>query len=180
MIPVPHVTRADLARTFAAYGYRYGAEIGTERGLYAEVLCQANPGLRLMCVDAWKAYKGYREHVTQAKLDGFYAETQARLAPYGCACVRAFSVEAAQNVSDGSLDFIYLDANHTYPQVEADLHAWVPKVRRGGMVAGHDFCRRKNMDFGVIEAVTNYTNEHSIDPWWVLTGDNSPSWAWVN
>jgi predicted O-methyltransferase YrrM len=49
------------------------------------------------------------------------------------------SVEAARHFQNGSLDFVFLDADHTYESVKADLAAWWPKVRPGGILAGHDF-----------------------------------------
>ena len=171
--------REDLADTFAAFGYRRGAEVGVERGLYAEVLCQAIPGLQLFCIDAWKTYREYREHVTQEKLDGFYRDTGRRLAGYQATLIRAWSVDAARTIPDGWLDFVYLDGNHIYQQVTADLAAWAPKVRIGGMVSGHDYCRRKRMNYGVIEAVREWTAAHGIKPWFVLRGDSSPSWMWI-
>ncbi len=170
------MTRADLAVYFADQQFTKGAEIGVERGEFSEVLCQANPRLQLLCVDAWRAYKGYREHVTQAKLDGFYETTTARLARYRADVWRMFSVEAAMTVADGSLDFAYLDANHNREHVEADIAAWAPKVRAGGVLAGHDYCRRKRMTYGVIEAVQAYAASVGR-PVLVLRGDRSPSWV---
>jgi hypothetical protein len=89
-IDVP-ITRWDLACLFAARGYTQGAEIGVERGEFSEALMQANERLSLIAVDAWQAYRGYREHVTQEKLDGFYRETLLRLRPYGVSVRRGFS-----------------------------------------------------------------------------------------
>jgi len=48
------------------------------------------------------------------------------------------SVDAAALYDDASLDFVWIDASHTAPDVLADLNAWWPKVRRGGILAGHD------------------------------------------
>ena len=52
--------------------------------------------------------------------------------------LRMTSVKAAANFGDGSLDFVFIDAAHDYDSVSADLRAWLPKVRPGGMIAGHD------------------------------------------
>jgi hypothetical protein len=169
--------RNDLACLFQALGFTKGAEIGVEQGLYSQVLCECNPDLELLCVDAWQAYPGYREHVSQAKLDQFYAQTQRRLAPYRVKFARVESVDAATDVEDGSLDFIYLDANHTLPFVIADLEAWTPKVRKGGIISGHDYGRSSVGH--VREAVIAWTQAYRIEPWILLTADRSPSWLWV-
>lgn len=160
-----------------ALGFLRGAEVGVEQGRYSKQLCECIPGLHLLAVDAWQAYRGYREHVSQEKLDGFYEDTLLRLAPYDVTVRRGLSVDVAATVPNGSLDFVYLDGNHTLPFVIADLAAWAPKVRPGGIVAGHDFGRRSVGH--VQEAVEAWTRAYQIAPWFVLTGDKSPSWFWV-
>lgn len=176
-VPLPGTRDAWLPALLRACGCQRGAEVGVERGHYARILCETVPGLHLLAVDAWTAYPGYREHVSQAKLDAFYIETVDRLAPYTGTIHRGFSVEVAATVADGSLDFVYLDANHVYAHVLADLAAWAPKVRPGGVVAGHDYGRRS---VGQVEdAVRDWTRDHHIAPWGVLMGDRSPSWFWV-
>ena len=176
-IPVPCGRDIAFPAVLAVLGAKAGAEVGVEQGTFSEHLCRALPQTRLMCVDAWAAYGGYREHVTQAKLDGFYARAVERLAPFGADIRRGFSVEVAATVPDGSLDFVYIDANHTLPQVIADLAAWTPKVRSGGLIAGHDYGRSSVGH--VREAVTAWTSAYRIAPWFVLAGDRSPSFLWV-
>jgi len=169
-VEIPDADRGTLAGLFAELGFKTCVEVGTERGHYAETLCGANPGMKLYCVDSWKAYGGYREHVSQAKLDGFYEETVERLRPYDATLVRKSSADAANDFADGSLDAVYIDANHSLPHVIADLCAWVPKVRKGGIVAGHDWIRRSNPDclMHVVPAVTAYVDAYDIKPLFVL------------
>jgi hypothetical protein len=49
------------------------------------------------------------------------------------------SAEASQLVADGTLDFVYIDAVHTFRHVCRDIELWVPKVRAGGLIGGHDY-----------------------------------------
>jgi SAM-dependent methyltransferase len=60
------------------------------------------------------------------------------------------SVEAAALVPDGWADFVFIDAGHSYGAVKADIDAWLPKVRPGGWLGGHDHHPRFP---GVIRAV---------------------------
>jgi predicted O-methyltransferase YrrM len=73
--------------------------------------------------------------------------------------VRSPSVDAAANFADGSVDFILIDGDHTYEGVLADLRAWYPKVKSGGVIAGDDW-RWKS----VRKAVEEFFWEGEIEP----------------
>lgn len=188
-IEIPNVGRDDLAKLFAELGYTIGAEIGVSRGIYSEVLCQANPGLLLYCIDPWKAYSEYWERVSQAKFDRLYGEAVDRLTPYGCRLVRKFSMEALEDFEDRSLDFVYIDANHDFLHVTRDVDGWRRKVRKGGIVSGHDYRgQRRQVGHHVVEVVNGYTVAYRIRPWFVLgrkgrvegeVRDRARSWMWV-
>jgi len=175
-IEIPDTTRDTLASIFADLGFTEGAEIGVERGLYSEVLCKNNPGLHLYSIDAWKAYRGYRDHVTQAKLDEIYRDAVLRLAPYNCTLIRKFSLDAVRTFADASLDFVFIDANHEIRQVIDDISEWQKKVRVGGIVAGHDYILRKGAGYimHVPYAVRAWTEAYQIGPWFVLGRKNAP------
>lgn len=183
-IEIPKATRKHLSRWFRKLGFKVGAEVGVETGTYSNCLCKCNPGVKLYSIDAWAAYKGYREHVSQGQLDEFYEETKKRMAPYNCEVIKAFSLDAVKRFEDSSLDFVYIDCNHEFQQITNDIAEWSKKVRRGGIVAGHDFRRGSTMSSRssvchVEDVVRAWTNAYEIRPWFVLQGDNTPSWLWV-
>ena len=64
--------------------------------------------------------------------------------------MRKPSLEAAKEFTDGSLDMVFIDGDHTKPAVLADIGAWWPKLRMGGVLLGHDFDPEHQ---GVVEAV---------------------------
>lgn len=76
------------------------------------------------------------------------------------------SVEGASHFKDGECSFVYVDGGHSYKQVKADLQAWYPKVKFGGIIAGHDYPAD-----GVKRAVNEFFGEKSIttkgDYWWI-------------
>jgi len=183
-VEIPTMTRKHLCRLFRKLGFRRGAEIGVERGHYSACICKCNPGIELYSIDPWKAYGGYRDHVSQSKLDAFYGETKERLSVcknWGCKVhiVRKFSMEAVKDFEDGGLDFVYIDANHDFIHVAEDIWYWSKKVRKDGIVAGHDFVRRKGFICHVKDVVPAYCYSQGIRPWFVLRGEKTPSWFYV-
>jgi hypothetical protein len=102
-----------------------------------------------------------------------------------------FSMQAVRKFSDNSLDFVYIDGNHALPWVMDDIVYWSEKVRPGGIVAGHDYIRRKasaRPALHVVEAVSWYTKLCKIKPWFILgtkaelpgqIRDKNRTWLWV-
>ena len=94
-------------------------------------------------VDLWSAQENYRQmdNATTSKNLERMEEARRNVARFGtkAVLVRKSSVEAAAQFEDASIDFVYLDARHTYDAVMEDLEAWWPKVRPGGIVAGEDY-----------------------------------------
>lgn len=181
------LSRMELPRICRELGFTQGAEIGVWKGAYSASFCEANPNLHMLCVDPWLSYPAWLDTknsmpTDQAErlIESAYREALTRLTPIHCTIVRKFSTDAAKDVPDGSLDFVYIDGNHVLEAVLEDLTAWAPKVKPGGFVAGHDYRQFENKPtIHVIEAVNKYTQSHGIDPWFVLAGDRTPSFLWV-
>ena len=81
--------------------------------------------------------------------------------------IKDYTTEAAKMVPDGTLDFVFIDADHGYEGCLRDIKAWDQKVRKGGVVFGHD------IHFPTVEqAVTEFYGENSWNVeddfiWWV-------------
>lgn len=173
--------RKDLAALFREMGYQCGAEIGVWQGRFSEQLCLANPGVQLLCVDPWKAYAEYGDPKNeQSRLEAARREASLRLRRYRCDIRRQTSIEAAVTVPDGSLDFAYVDSNHAKAYVLADLAAWVPKVRSGGCVSGHDYeLIPRHAHLQVRAAVDEWRQTHDTGPLYVVAHDKTPSFFWI-
>lgn len=151
--------RIKLAEYFAQLGFTKGAEIGVADGRYSEILCQKIPNLSLIGVDVWEKYEGNWRSVTYQK--EAYQKAQERLKGHNASLIKNTSLQASTAVPEGSLDFVFIDGSHTFDNVMLDILLWTPKVRKGGIVSGHDYYQFR--DSGVIEAVNAYVEKHKLN-----------------
>ncbi len=138
-----------------------GVEIGVKVGNYSHTLLRTWHGRKLISVDPWleadpEEYRD-RANVPQDEQERNYERARALLAQHGerSEIWRLTSAEAAARVPDGSLDFAYIDARHDYDSVVEDIGLWLPKIRPGGVLAGHDYVdgTYPQGEFGVKRAV---------------------------
>lgn len=145
-----------------------GVEVGVYDGDFSKVILSVWEGKLLYSVDSWemqypfpgfwqqkapeesppRKVRKFRRQITAEMVekgqtfgDLLYERTTQKLAPFGerSEIVRATSEEAASRFEDESLDFVYIDADHDFKAVSQDLAVWVPKVKVGGLLSGHDF-----------------------------------------
>jgi len=150
--------RTELAKYFNKLGFKRGAEIGVADGRYSLTLCENIPNLELICVDPYKQYEDNVHDGSQKQLDKCLRTAIERLEKYNAVFYKDMSLVAAERIVGGSLDFVYIDANHLFDYVMQDIIQWTKKVRKGGIVSGHDYWDIAN--FGVVDAVNIYTKVH--------------------
>ncbi len=121
---------------------KVGVEVGVAYGGHAEAILSNTTIDRLYGVDPYQHIDGYRDpmNLPQAKFDQLYDFMLNRLARFGDRYnhIRKFSRHAVNDVH-GQIDFVYIDADHSYKGVWEDLCSWYPKVRTGGVIGGHDY-----------------------------------------
>ena len=200
-IEIPNVGRDDLAALFHELGFKTGVEVGVERGLYSKVLCKANPQMKIYGIDPWESLevciknspkRRTDNHSSQKTCDRYYESAMCRLAPYSNSLIlKEYSIDAVKKFEDKSLDFVYIDANHDYSFVIDDITWWSKKVRKGGIVSGHDYYNTSSsskVTMQVKRAVNDYVKENRIKPliiWGThavtpgVTRDKWRSWMWV-
>jgi Methyltransferase domain/galactosyl transferase GMA12/MNN10 family len=143
-----------------------GVEVGSAAGRFAATILGSWQGRQLALVDPWES-QATQEYLDVANLgtDGqaTHLAMVRRLADADrrVRLVRGLSPAVADRFEDGSLDFVYLDGNHSYLAVQEDLRAWYPKVRPGALFAGHDYLDGivGNCLFGVKTAVDEFARE---------------------
>jgi len=155
-----------------------GVEVGVAIGQLSECLLM-HPRLALFMIDSWADTNDQPEHYrksgdTHSQLSGAeqvaHMETARKVVEFAGSranVVRQSSLEAAEKFPDGSMDFVFIDADHSYEGCRKDIYAWKPKVKKGGYLCGHDYnfpsCP------GVKEAVDEAVSKNK---WKLELGDN--------
>jgi hypothetical protein len=169
-------TRVDLAKFCGKLNFKVGAEIGVCKGKFSRVFCWNIPDVSLYGIDTWTSDPN--DPGDEGELnESNYAHAKKILKPFKVTLLRKTSMEALNDFKDNSLDFVYIDANHTFDYAMRDIIEWSRKVKSGGIVSGHDYYRIKG--FGVILAVDTYVKAHDITECWLTPGDHTPSWWFI-
>lgn len=167
-------TRNQLADLWGELGYTTGVEIGVMRGHFSEQLLDRIPECNLTCVDLWSTY-GFSHRTDESQLANFKAATE-RLKDRAT-ILRMVSMDALVQFEDSSLDFVFIDGDHTFDFCMMDIICYSRKVKTGGMVAVHDYLPMRRG--GVMKAVEAYTHCHNIHPWFVTREHKYPTAFWV-
>ena len=123
-----------------------------------------SPKIEVHIVDTWggNPFDGSEDQSTDA-YSKFTSNMSLLARPYQAH--RMTTNEAAGLFKDESLDAVFIDADHSYEAVKMDIENWMPKVRKGGMLAGHDY---NSAWPGVIRAVNEiFPEAQKIDYCWV-------------
>lgn len=188
---IPNVGRRHLAELFHDLGFKIGVEVGVAAGVYSQIMCEANPGVELYGVDPYIKHDGYVDYQLTSTFNKLQTEAHARLDQFpNYHFMRKMSLEALDDFEDGELDFVYLDGDHGFESVVNDIAGWTKKIRKGGIISGHDFAKhgRPGVNIHVVEAVLGYTSSHRISPWFILGNEANNeglirerirSWFWV-
>jgi hypothetical protein len=142
-----------------------GAELGAHAGKFTEQLLMTFPDLTMYAIDTWVSRPGFESYDFQTIRQQFVKRTRRfanRLIP-----VEADTQAAADMLSPLTFDFVFIDADHSYEAVAADIDAWRSKVRPGGLLCGHDYGhpRFPGVKQAVDERFTVETGDDHV--WWV-------------
>jgi hypothetical protein len=144
-----------------------GAEIGVYQGNLSRLLLKNIPGLTLYMIDSW-ANDTYKDNPKLHKIYDLNCFTSFKMAleisnKYKNRTIlfMGTSIKASTILEKETLDFVFIDANHTYEDLKIDTNIWLPKVKKGGYICGHDY---GNKDWpGVKQAVDEIFPDAEID-----------------
>lgn len=157
------------------------AEVGVEYGGYTDIYINMFYNPEIYLVDLWSIERNddpYFKNNPQQLEIGY----NKILTKYGddkrVKICKGHSDDWCDTFEDGTFDWVYIDANHTYEAAKNDILKWLPKVKKGGVLSGHDFNPDPNNivydTFGVDRAVKeifgnsfNLTNDYYYKTWYV-------------
>jgi hypothetical protein len=157
---------------------KVGAEIGIQEGKMTFEVLTLLPSIETYyAIDPWLWYPEYEESVTkrnrkrwnQASQDKFFNNFKNRSIQFKkrLKVLKMLSSEAAEHIPDGSLDFCFIDGNHSYEYVKEDIQLYLPKMKVGGLLGGHDYGHPRGK---VKKAVGEMFDDFFLDKnktWWI-------------
>lgn len=180
----PIKNRKDLPFLLSILGLNgEGAEIGVSCGAFSKILFDNSKLSKLHLIDPWisqdKEIYNDETNVDQEGFDERYQLVTKLFKDEGdrCRILRMASEEAAKEIEDDSLDFVYIDANHSYEAASQDISLWWPKVKKGGVFSGHDYTNGGPYNFGVKRAVDEFISgngekvfiiKHVAPSWYII------------
>lgn len=134
-----------LEEKINAGGYKIGCEVGVAVGNTTKHLLKHCPDLTLYAVDDFKPAEDRPPEAMPLLNRKVYIYPYRPLfdeavAPYRnrLTVLEGTSWEMADHIADESLDFVFIDASHDFSSVISDIVAWLPKVKKTGLLCGHD------------------------------------------
>lgn len=138
------------------------AEIGVDEGAFSKEIIETCKPKKLVLIDNW-ATRRYNS----SKRKKVEQDFKQQLSSGQVEIINSLSVDAAEHFENEYFDWIYIDTDHSYATTAAELRAYAPKIKRNGIIAGHDYCQgswTEQVRYGVIEAI----NEFCVSENWEL------------
>lgn len=145
-------------------------EIGVWRGEFSTTILELIAPEKLVLIDPWthieddshsEAFVGRTGNTKMDKIfDRVIKKFQPDIDAGKVAMIRDFSVPALTQFADRSISFAYVDGDHSYEGVSADLKALFPKMKIGGIMAFDDYHRRGWWGDGVIRAINEFLGQY--------------------
>ena len=142
-------TRMELPKILQNEGFKIGIELGVQYGHYSQrMLSKWTNCTEYHLVDVWAHQENYEDYanVRQEEQEDIYNTAMKTLEAYRdkIHVCRNYTTVCVETYPDDYFDFIYVDARHDFKGVWEDLVAYWPKLKVGGIMAGHDYVTNKD------------------------------------
>ena len=170
-------TPISVPRPMIEYASKYfgnrplvGAEIGVSQGVNAKSILQTLKIEKLYLIDP---YEPYADRGILCDIGFTFNEAVKRLSSFKdwICWIKKTSQDALQTFPNEFFDFVYIDGNHNYTFAKKDIEGYWKKVRKGGILGGHDLWGSYG---GVVKAVVEFSNSintpflsEQLDYWFI-------------
>lgn len=131
-------------------------EIGSGRGGSISTLGLSNPEARLINIDKFSSYDEETAYGVSKDYQGFkYEDFRKNVYPFNLnlQTIQKWSDEAIDDIEDESVDLLFIDGNHSYLNCKNDIVNYMPKVKKGGVLAIHDYHPRFPGVIGAVQEI---------------------------
>ena len=153
-------------------------EIGVFKGEYSKVIHTSVNFKHMYLVDVFEGNTGSGdkdgENMCYVQLEDVYKSLTEFYNEKNVTLIKGYSHNVIPTFQDNFIDFIYIDADHTYESVKRELNSVYSKVKIGGIISGHDYCSVKFP--GVVRAVIEFCTEKNLQVTYI-TQDKLPSFV---
>lgn len=153
-----------------------GVELGVWYGYNMGHLLEECSNIEsLWGIDPYLPYQDWNRYIGQDLMDAAEQSTRSIISnfpAYKATLLKTTSLQASKDFADGSLDFIFIDGDHSYERCYEDLNLWYSKIRPGGLFSGHDFSLP-----GVNKALLQFRTENKIKGFFKVIPNDV--WYWI-
>ena len=154
-----------------------GAWLGKSSSFLCDIIEESKKDIDLWIVDSWLGSKCELDTAHRlAKRTDIYKIFIENMGTRKFNHIKALSVDACKKFKDKSCDIVYIDMEHTYEAVKEDINLWLPKVKLGGILSGHDYGSRQWKE-GVQKAVHETLGKENIE---VVSCGANAAWVYKN
>ena len=161
-------------------------ELGVQRGWFSKAILNLAKPSKLYLVDLWKQQPGdvYSDsaNIPDDAQEQYYASTlellKSEISNGIVQVIRASTVEAMRNMPPDLVDYVYVDANHSYEATLTDLTEALRIISLTGIIMGHDYCHGNihGHRWGVIQAIAFFLRKHPSLQLVCVTDDSPPTY----
>jgi GT2 family glycosyltransferase/predicted O-methyltransferase YrrM len=148
-------------------------EVGVWKGMSASYMAveiiNSGKKIKFDCVDNWEFIENLQSDISQESFrENIYDTFLKNINPvqHIITPIKELSWDGAKHYKDSSLDFVFIDAAHDYESVKKDINAWFPKIKKGGIIAGHDYAWSDDVKKAVNEFF-DYNEIYETEGCWI-------------